>query len=943
VNVLVGRADEVAVIDGFLADSLAEPRALLIDGEPGIGKTTLLHHLLTLASRRGYTVLSCRSTRSEMDLSYAGLVELLGELDNDVVAALPDPQARALRVMLRREDPDSAVDRLSLGIAVVAAVRTIASTRPVLLAVDDAQWLDHPSAKTIAFVVRRLAGTTTRMAVVRSDGGRPTAGKRGSAPSWGDGVDWHAELARAVPVGRLETLRLGPIDPSELGRILRRALGWVPAWPRVVRIAELSAGNPLYALELARAFGAARSSDDLDHALPDGVLELSRSRIANLPRRVRKAVELAAVPGTPTLDLLRRLDPAALDLREALEAAARRGILSVDGERILFSHPILAAAAYGSIPPDERRRLHRAVAMLADDLEERARHLAKATVGADPQVAVALEGAAEQAWRRGAPDAAADLLRLACRLTPPTDADALALRRVAFGRLLHSSGDAPGAIGELEAVVDSLPPGLIRARALFHLMYVTRLAGSPVRAVEFGAQAAAEAAEDPSFQSQVYELLSRISDDDIELKLETARKGVQALARVAAPDPTVVFHGRAALVEAEFYAGLGIHLDRLDGLDPGSRRQFPPLRTASRGEDLIGRLLTYGGHIDEGLQSLRGMYERASVEGRSVLPAVLGWMAEAEIMAGRFTAAAALTEEAIERAEEIGTEGGTPWEVGFHAVALAMLGRLDDAEQAASRITGLAEADPSVGLDEAPARLALGIVALARGRFADAVAHLQALDQAKRAAGIREPRLCAHTSELIEALVGSGALADAVDVLARFEEEAETSAGQWSRAAAARCRALVLATKGDLDAALTAAERALLLIDGLPMPFERARTVFALGQLRRRRREKSLARQALQEALAAFEELGTPVWAERARAELARIPLRQTTTGLTPTEERIARLAVEGLTNREIADRTFLSLKTVEVNLTRVYRKLGVRSRAVLATRLAEKGSGDQA
>jgi DNA-binding CsgD family transcriptional regulator len=943
VHVLVGRAEEVAALDGFLADALAEPRALLIDGEPGIGKTTLLHHLLAIAHNRGYAILSCRPTRSEMDLSYAGLVELLGGVEDAVVGALPAPQARVLQVLLRREEPDTALDRLSLGVATVAAVRIVASTRPVLLAVDDAQWLDHPTAKTIAFVVRRLAGTATRIAVVRSEGSWSAPDGRGPAqPASGDAVDWRIELARAMPEGHLDTVGLGPIGPSELSRILRRALGWVPAWPRVVRIAELAAGNPLYALELTRAFGAARSDDNLDRVLPDGVVELARSRIAKLPGRVRRAVELASVPRAPTLDLLRRLDSAALDLRDALGAAARSGIVTVDGERIRFSHPILAAAAYGSIPADRRRELHRAVAMLADDLEERARHLATAAVGPDPQVAVALEGAAEQAWRRGAPDAAADLLRLACRLTATTDAEALALRRIAFGRLLHSAGDAPGAIAELGALAERLPPGLIRARALYHLMYVTRLSGSLGRGVEYGVRAAAEAAEDPSFQAEVFELLSRISDNDIARKLDAARQGLEALGRVAAPDPEVVFYVRAALVEAEFYAGLGIHLDRLEGLDPGTRPRFPPVRSASRGDDLIGRLLAYAGRIDEGLEALRGMYERVSVEGRSILPAILGWMAEAQIMAGRFAAAADLTREAIERAEETGANGGTPWEVGFHGVALAMLGRLDEAEDAAARVLGMAEADPSVGLDEAPARLALGITALARGRLTDAAAHLRLLDRAKREAGICEPRLCAHASELIEALVGTGALAEANEVLTRFEDEAETSDGQWSRAAAARCRALVLGAQGDLDEALAAAERSLSLIGGLPMPFERARTLFALGQIRRRRKEKGLARQALQEALTAFEELGTPVWADRTRAELARVPLRHAATGLTPTEERIALLAVEGLTNREIADRTFLSPKTVEVNLTRVYRKLGVRSRAVLASRLVSRGDRRQ-
>jgi ATP/maltotriose-dependent transcriptional regulator MalT len=439
----------------------------------------------------------------------------------------------------------------------------------------------------------------------------------------------------------------------------------------------------------------------------------------------------------------------------------------------------------------------------------------------------------------------------------------------------------------------------------------------------------------------VYETLSRISDDDIARKLDTARKGLDAIGRIAVPDPEVAFYVRAAVVEAEFYAGLGVHLERLEGLDPGTRPRFPPVRTAARGDDLIGRLLAYDGRVDEGLEVLRAMYERAAVESRSILPAILGWMAEAQIMAGRFAAAAELTREAIERAEETGNTGGTAWEVGFHAVALAMLGRLAEAEATAAQVLHRAETDPAVGLDAAPARLALGITALARERFGDAAAHLRLLDRAKREAGIREPRLCAHASVLIEALLGAGELDEASEVLTRLEDEAAASGGQWSLAAAARSRALVVAAQGRLDDGLAAAERALALFDRLPMPFERARTLLAMGQLQRRRREKRLARDALDEALGIFEELGTPVWADRARAELARIPRRQVPGDLTATEETIARLAAQGLTNREIADRVFVSPKTVEVNLTRIYRKLGVRSRAVLAGRFAAERDRD--
>ncbi|MGA8246593.1 MAG: LuxR C-terminal-related transcriptional regulator, partial [Nocardioides sp.] len=624
-----------------------------------------------------------------------------------------------------------------------------------------------------------------------------------------------------------------------------------------------------------------------------------------------------------------------LDLREALETAARQGIVSVEAERVRFAHPILAAAAYGSIPAARRRDLHRAMAVLSDNLEERARHLATAAEEPDAQVAVALEGAAEQAWRRGAPDAAADLLHQACRLTPPADAEALAVRRIAYGRLLHSAGDARAAVVELEELAASLPAGVLRATALFHLMYVVRISGSLESAVEYGVQAAEEAAADPLLQAEVLEVLSRISDNDIDRKLDAARRALTAVERVSHPDPEVVFQVRAALVEAEFHAGLGIHLERLEGLDPTPRPRFPPVRTASRGDDLVGRLLTYDGRIDEGLDLLRGMYDRASIENRSILPAVLGWMAEAELMAGRFVAARDLTREAVERAEETVGKGGLPWELGFHAVSLARLGLVDEAESTARLVLDADATQRPVGLDGAPARLALGLVALSRGDPEQAVRHLRTLDELKRGAGIREPRVCAHAGDFVEALVAAGELEEASQVLARLDDEAATSDGRSSRAVAARCHGLLLAAHGDLVAAVAAAERSRQLLDGLPMPFERARTLLLMGRLRRRRREKRLAREALDEALVTFEDLQAPVWAERARGELARLPGGPSAGSLTPTEERVARLAAEGLTNREIAERTFLSLKTVEVNLTRVYRKLGVR-RAALAHRLAE-------
>ena len=236
-QVIAGRTTEIGILDGFLADRLAEPRSLLIEGAPGIGKTTLLRALLDLAHERDYAVAVCQPARSEVELSYAALVGLLGDIGLENIDALPAPQARVLRTIMRLEESAETVDRLSLSLATVAAVRAVASERPLLLAVDDAQWLDPPTARALAFLVRRLTGSCTRVALVRSLGAvpRPRLGDRSTAND--DAIDWPAELARAMPEGRHQTVALGPVGPSDLSRILRRVLGWAPAWPRVVRIA----------------------------------------------------------------------------------------------------------------------------------------------------------------------------------------------------------------------------------------------------------------------------------------------------------------------------------------------------------------------------------------------------------------------------------------------------------------------------------------------------------------------------------------------------------------------------------------------------------------------------------------------------------------------------------------------------------------------------------
>ena len=418
-------------------------------------------------------------------------------------------------------------------------------------------------------------------------------------------------------------------------------------------------------------------------------------------------------------------------------------------------------------------------------------------------------------------------------------------------------------------------------------------------------------------------ILSRISDNDIPRKLDAARRATEAVDRAPYADPEVLFQVRAALVEAEFYAGLGIHLEQLEGLDGTSTPRFPPVRTASHGDDLVGRLLMYDGRVDDGLATLRGMYERASVENRSILPAILGWMAEGQVMAGRFMEARDLTAEALDRTAEIGGTAGFPWEVGFHAVALARLGELDAAESTARQVVEPPGADPVVGMDGLPARLALGIVALGRQDVPGAVAQLRTLDAIKRQAGSASHDCVPAWAISSRRSSRRASWTRQREVILRLVDEAESSGSRWSSAVAARGEALLLAAHGRVVDAVPVAVRSRELLETLPMPFERARTDLLLGQLRRRRREKAPARDALRGALSVFEDLHASVWAARTRAELARIQGHATDRVLTPTEERVARLAAEGLTNREIAERAFLSLKTVEVNLTRATASWG--------------------
>jgi AAA ATPase domain len=409
---VIGRGAELAALAAFVQQIEAGSAALVLEGDAGVGKTTLWRSALDLALERDWRVLTARPASAEAQLALAGLGDLLGDALDDVFDVLPSPQAEALRVALLLERPRAPLDARLLGVSTVSALRALQAPGPVLLAVDDAQWLDEPSAKVLSFSWRRVAGAQVGLLLAQRTG-EPLP----------DG------LAELEP---LERLVVGPLALDETHRLLDDRLGIVFPLPALRRLHAVSGGNPFFALEVGRRYDADRPALATGRAppLPERLLELVASRLAALPPATGEVLAAVAALSQPTPAVAARL--AGGD--DALGPALAEHVLELDGDVLRFAHPLLAAAAYEAVDPLRRRRLHRRLAAVVDDDDERARLLALAAEGPDEEVAGALEGAAMRARQRGLTATAAQLCEQARRLTPAgsggeRDARALAAAR----------------------------------------------------------------------------------------------------------------------------------------------------------------------------------------------------------------------------------------------------------------------------------------------------------------------------------------------------------------------------------------------------------------------------------------------------------------------------------------------------------------------------------
>jgi DNA-binding CsgD family transcriptional regulator len=908
---LIGRQWEQAGVDRFL-DLLAEgPAALVLEGEPGIGKTTVWRAAVDAARSRSHRVLVCRASESEGALSFLGLGDLLDPVTDDALDRLPEPQRLALRSALLRSAAEGPPDRVGVARGALSVLRASSTEAPTVVAIDDAQWLDAPSADVCRFVIHRLAEERIGFLISVRDGDASSL-----------------ELEQAFPGGELVRLRLAALEFDELEEVVRLHVPvsfTQPTWHALYRI---SGGNPFFALQLAEALEQ-RGPQALGEGLPipQTLADAMRERLTALSAGARTALLPIAALARPTLSLLR--DVAAEP--EDVEEAVRAGVLQVDGERLRFVHPLLGSFVYGDASEAERHAVHRRLAPLVAEREEHALHLARGTMETDEVVAATLEATADQAAKRGHPGIAAELAEHAARLTVAECADDRARRVRAAASLLLVAGDARRGRALLEELVEQLPASEERARALSLLGFGANDVPSSIALLE---QALAEAGADLELRSHILSLLGwregwRGRWDRASIR---AREAVAAAERSGSRVALARALGR--LTWTEVGPGRITTIERAVELERSLGETLP---LGDNPSWIYGQLLFALDRIDEARRQFEELHERAVALGDIARSVYLAWLVEVELRAGRWERAQAHARGTRELGQW-GMPMGEAWGAASSALVEAHLGDEDAAVEVGERASKLARAS-GMHMSLVRSETALGLLRLSAGDANAALNYLLPLLERQEGVNLWPGFATRTLSTAVEALVAAGDLEQAESVAARLEEHARDLPVPSAIAAAARCRALVLAQDGDLAGARASIEAALAAHGRLREPFELGRTSLIQGTIERRAKQKADARAALGRSEAIFAELGARLWLERAQRELARTGLtRSLNRELTPTELRVAELAAAGSQNKEIAGALFISVKSVEANLSRVYAKLGIRSRIELVAGLARQG-----
>ena len=571
------------------------------------------------------------------------------------------------------------------------------------------------------------------------------------------------------------------------------------------------------------------------------------------------------------------------------------------------------------------------LADLARDAEERARHLSLAADGPSAEVATALHDAARAAAARGAIGTAAELADRAVRLTPGDLADLLALRQRDAASYQVRHGDAPRARAHLEALVARRPGDPLRATALLRLARLRE--DDPAESLAICEQVIAEGVDD-HVGAEAHQLAAEMSmlSGNVVGALEQAGAAVELAERSG--DTAILVESLGTLCHYETYLGRitpGL-LERAVELE---RAVVRPSNNYSPRE-ILGLRLMYADRFEEARELLEASLDAATELGDELDRMSLRvHLTQLECRAGNLTRAREHAREADLAEEQIGG-WARPAAAFVVALAAAHVGRVDEARVAAERGASFGA---ETGVFHVLNLWAHGFLELSLGNASAADRLLRELPDRFEQMGYVNPGVRPVYADAIEARIAVGDL-DVDAPIERLASRGELLDYPWAQATAARCRGLLLAARGDNDGALAVLDEALVHHERSPQPLERGRTLLALGTVQRRAKRRGDARETLRQALELFDALGAALWAEKAAAELARIPGRGRASGeLTETERRVAELVVSGLSNREVAATMFVSVRTVEANLSRIYAKLGLRSRTELARHFGDSGS----
>jgi DNA-binding CsgD family transcriptional regulator len=889
--------------------------ALIIEGEAGVGKTTVWRAGLLEASRSGATVLSSSPSIAETQLSYTALADLFRDVFEDVASALPAAQRRALAVALMLSDSaDAAAEQRTVLAATLSTLRVMAGQGPLVLAVDDIQWMDDASAEALAFALRRLQDEPVAVLCAR----RLDPGMQSDSV-----VEDALERRHGTEVRRI---RLGPLPEAAIHSAIRDRFGVSFQHSLMQRIHHASGGNPLYAIELARALMDRPDplAPGLAMPIPESLQALVRHRLEALPQETQELLDVVARLGDPTVALVEASGTAA-----GIDKAVAAGVLAfLDDERITFTHPLLAGAAAARLSPSASRALHRRLADLVEG-EERARHLALSTIGAAGDVADELEAAANSAARRGALGSAAEFIEQSIRLTPADRQAELLARHLLASDYEVRHGDTERARAHLEPLRAQLDSGPARAEVLLKL---ARLDPNTSRSLDLSRQAIDEAGS-AHVGAAAHQLAAEMSmlTGDVRAALEHARLACQIAERTG--QTSILVESLGTLCHYQTYTGTiepGL-LERaveLEAQQPRPSNNYSP-------REIIGLRLMYSDRLDEARAVLEASLQTAEERGDELdRAALLTHLTQLECRAGRLGDAFRHARDSAVSREQTG------WGISgarfATALADAHLGRVDEARTSATEGVALASAAGNE-VFRVLNEWVLGFLDLSLGDVRAADEHLHGLPDAVERMGYWNPGVRPVVGDALEARIATGDLGvgPMIDELA---ERGIALDNPWARALAARCRGLLLAAGGEVEAAVPELESALELHQTSPQPLERGRTLLALGATQRRLKRRAAAREVLGQALDVFDTIGTPLWAEKAAAELARISGRTASPdALTVTERRVAELVADGQSNKEVAAALFITVRAVEANLSRVYAKLGLRSRTELATRLSRR------